>query len=129
MEFKEIKLTVQEQQQLEQDIRDKQHEYLFSIGYAAKGIFEITFPNGKRYLGNSLCLGKRLKEIFGQLFWKNKIKQKWIEQAIKENPKMKDFRDLSIKIIYTEKDTSEDIYQIYCQLAKQNEFVEYYNKF
>jgi hypothetical protein len=89
MEFKEIKLTVQEQQQLEQDIRDKQHEYLFKVGYKREGIYIITFPNSKKYLGSSLCLGTRLKEIFGQLFWHNKIKQKWIEKALEENKKLK----------------------------------------
>lgn len=129
MEFKEIKLTVQEQQQLKQDIRDKQHEYLFSIGYKREGIYIITFPNGKKYLGSSLCLGTRLKEIFGQLFWHNKIKQKWIEKALEENRSMKDFRDLSIKIVYTEKGTSGDAFKVYCQMAQNSDLVEYYNKF
>ena len=129
MEFKEIKLTVQEKQQLEQDIRDKQHEYLFSVGYKREGIYILTFPNGKKYLGSSLCLGTRLKEIFGQLFWHNKIKQKWIEKALEENKGMKDFRDLSIKIVYTEKGTSQDAFKVYCLMAQNSELVEYYNKF
>jgi hypothetical protein len=129
MEFKEIKLTVQEQQQLEQDIRDKQHEYLFKVGYKREGIYIITFPNAKKYLGSSLCLGTRLKEIFGQLFWHNKIKQKWIEKALEENKGMKDFRDLSIKIVYTEKGTSGDAFKVYCQMAQSNDLVKYYNKF
>jgi hypothetical protein len=129
MEFKEIKLTVQEQQQLEQDIRDKQHEYLFKVGYKREGIYIITFPNSKKYLGSSLCLGTRLKEIFGQLFWHNKIKQKWIEKALEENKGMKDFRDLSIKIVYTKKGTSGDAFKVYCQMAQSSDLAEYYNKF
>jgi hypothetical protein len=127
--FKEVKLNVEEQKKLEQYVRDLQHEYLFvKVGYKRQGVFIITFPNAKVFIGRSKCMGYRLKEIFAQLFWNNKPRQKWIEKAKEENKGlMKDFRDLSIKIVYTEPDVYEEAYANYLQLAAQNVFTEYYN--
>ena len=74
--FKEVGLTVEEQKQVKQSIRDKQHEFLFvNVGYKREGVFIITFPNAKQYIGRSKTMGYRLKEIFAQLFWNNKPRQ------------------------------------------------------
>ena len=40
---------------------------------------------------------------------------------------MSDFRDLSIKIVYTKDGQYEEAYHLYIAMAAQNEFVEFYN--
>lgn len=73
-------------------------------------------------------MGYRLKEIFAQLFWNNKPRQQWIHKAKEENKgRMSDFRDLSIKIIYTKDGQYEEVYRLYIAMAAQNEFIEFYN--
>ena len=127
--FKEVGLTVEEQKQVKQGIRDKQHEFLFvNVGYKREGVFIITFPNAKQYIGRSKTMGYRLKEIFAQLFWNNKPRQQWIYKAKEDNKgRMSDFRDLSIKIIYTKDGQYEEVYRLYIAMAAQNEFTEFYN--
>lgn len=78
------------------------------------GIFILTFPNEKFYMGATNNLRFRLREIFIELFPKpqtllsrqrngRRLYQKvWMEKARKENPSIKTYKDLKIKCIVCE---------------------------
>ena len=60
-EFKIKPLTVSERKVLENKERAELNEMLYKIGYNSAGCYVLTFPNGKKYIGRSDTLGRRLK--------------------------------------------------------------------
>lgn len=106
-DFKIFSLTVSERQLIIDQEYKKRNEFLYGIGYHKAGCYEMTFPNGKKYIGKSSQLGKQLQKYFEILvpikpkIKKEQYKRGWYEKAIEENKgRLKTFADLRIRIWY-----------------------------
>lgn len=88
--------TIQDEEMRRQKENQELYNYLYSVGYYNEGVYILTFPNGKSYVGYSKRLGNRLKEIFAS-FKLGYGKSKWIEKAIEENGKLS-FKEIEVKI-------------------------------
>lgn len=65
------------------------------------GVYVMTFPNGKKYLGQTVNFQERIESHFSGLFGNRKSEvMAWYSDCLKENPQLKP-RDIQIECIPT----------------------------
>lgn len=89
-DFENVPLTVTERKILANQEQQKRQKILYKIGYNTAGCYELTFPNGKKYIGKSIKLGHRIADHLRELIPTNgkvikKYSMNWYAIAVKEN--------------------------------------------
>lgn len=104
--FEEKPLTVTERRILENQEYKRRRQFLYKVGYNSSGCYILTFPNGKKYIGKAMKLGRRLEQHFSILapvkISSKRPHCKWYDIAMSENKgAIKSFQDINVQIYYT----------------------------
>lgn len=106
--FDIIPKTIEEIEIKKREEEKSLNSFLYKIGFNSAGCYILNFPNGKKFLGSSATLGKRIKYHFKLLFPTPKQqlslarKADWHNICREENKgKLKDFRNIRIEVFYT----------------------------
>lgn len=100
---------IRDKEKEQREKAERKNKFLLNVGYHNEGVYVLKFPNGKSYVGSSKEMGKRLQQLFRELFSvkKNQVfSQDWIKKAKEENPQIKSFSDLTIDIYPRETEQS-----------------------
>ena len=105
--------TIEEYQIEQRKKAEIQNKFLLDVGYHREGVFVLRFPCGSSYVGSSKEMGKRLQQLFRELFVPPRkgyrVTSEWIEKAKEENPQIKTFSDLEIEIFPREEETLSEL--------------------